>query len=90
MDQVVYSPKNMKGGKNKIILIDKNGKEEVREAIVNQLGNNKRLMRFTAPASQAGISVLSLPNDVMYLYLPLTGRKEELHRAQKKPKFCRN
>ena len=37
MDQVVYSPKNMKG-KNKIILIDKNGKEEVREAIVNQLG----------------------------------------------------
>jgi hypothetical protein len=85
MDQVVYSPKNMKG-KNKIILIDKNGKEEVREAIVNQLGNNKRLMRFTAPASQAGISVLSLPNDVMYLYLPAYG-KERGKQRRKNPKI---
>jgi hypothetical protein len=87
MDQVVYSPKNMKG-KNKIILIDKNGKEEVREAIVNQLGNNKRLMRFTAPASQAGISVLSLPNDVMYLYLPAYGKERRIASSAKNQNFA--
>ena len=35
MDDVMYSPKDMTGN-NKIILIDKNGKEETREATVQQ------------------------------------------------------
>ncbi|HEX9253813.1 MAG TPA: hypothetical protein VF870_16315, partial [Ignavibacteriaceae bacterium] len=57
MDDVMYSPKDLTG-KNRIVLIDKNGKEEIREATIQQKGNDKRIFRFTAPASQAGISVL--------------------------------
>ncbi|MGB4414491.1 MAG: hypothetical protein WBI53_06355, partial [Paludibacter sp.] len=40
MDDVMYSAKDMTG-KNTIILIDRNGKEEIREAIIQQKGNDK-------------------------------------------------
>jgi outer membrane lipoprotein-sorting protein len=87
MDDVMYSPKDMTG-KNKIILIDKNGKEEIREATVQQKGNDKRMFRFTSPASQAGISVLSLPNDVMYLYLPAFGKERRIASSAKNQNFA--
>ena len=64
MDDVMYSPKDMTG-KTTIVLIDKTGKEKTREADIVQKGTDKRIFRFTAPSSQAGIAVLSLPNDVM-------------------------
>jgi outer membrane lipoprotein-sorting protein len=73
MDDVMYSPKDMTGT-TKIVLIDKNGQESTREANVIQKGNDKRIFRFTAPSSQAGIAVLSLPDDVMYLYMPAFGK----------------
>lgn len=87
MDDVMYSPKDMTG-KNKIVLIDKAGKEEVREATIQQKGNDKRIFRFTAPASQAGISVLSLPNDVMYLYLPAFGKERRIATSAKNQNFA--
>ena len=87
MDDVMYSPKDMTG-KNKIILIDKNGKEEIREATVQQKGNDKRIFRFTSPASQAGISVLSLPDDVMYLYLPAFGKERRIATSAKNQNFA--
>ncbi len=87
MDEVMYSATDMTG-KNRIILIDKNGKEEVREAMVEQKGNNKRMFRFTSPASQAGISVLSLPDDVMYLYLPAFGRERRIATSAKNQNFA--
>jgi outer membrane lipoprotein-sorting protein len=87
MDNVMYSPKDMTG-KNKIILIDKNGKEEIREATVQQKGNDKRMFRFTSPASQAGISVLSLPADVMYLYLPAFGKERRIATSAKNQNFA--
>jgi outer membrane lipoprotein-sorting protein len=87
MDNVMYSPKDMTG-KNKIILIDKNGKEEIREATVQQKGTDKRMFRFTAPASQAGISILSLPADVMYLYLPAFGKERRIATSAKNQNFA--
>ena len=87
MDEVLYSSKDM-SGKQKIILIDKNGKEKTREAFFIQKGNDKRLFRFTAPASQAGISTLSLPNDVMYLYLPSFGKERRISSGVKSQKFA--
>ncbi|HCC70176.1 MAG TPA: hypothetical protein DEQ09_03365 [Bacteroidales bacterium] len=74
-------------GKNKIILIDKNGKEKIREATVQQKGNDKRMFSFTSPASQAGISVLSLPDDVMYLYLPAFGKERRIATSAKNHKM---
>jgi len=87
MDDIMYSPRDMVA-RNRITLIDRNGREEVREALVMQKGNDKRLMRFTAPASQAGISVLSLPNDVMYLYLPAFGRERRIASSAKNQNFA--
>lgn len=87
MDKVLYAPKDMTGT-NRIILIDQNGREEVREADVKQKGNDKRIMRFTSPASQSGIAVLALPDDVMYMYLPAFGRERRISSSVKNQNFA--
>lgn len=87
MDNVMYSPKDMTG-KNKIVLIDKTGKQKVREATIKQKGTDKRMFRFTSPSSQAGIAVLSLPNDVMYLYLPAFGKERRIATSAKNQNFA--
>jgi outer membrane lipoprotein-sorting protein len=87
MDHVLYAPQDMTG-KHTIILIDKNGKEETREATVMQKGTDKRLMRFTAPASQSGIAVLALPDDVMYMYLPAFGKERRIAASVKNQTFA--
>lgn len=87
MDDVMYAPKDLTGN-NKLILIDKNGKQEAREAYIKQKGTDKRIMRFTAPASQAGIAVLALPNDVMYMYLPAFGKERRISGSVKNQNFA--
>ncbi len=87
MDDVMYSPKDMTG-ETKIILIDKSGNQKTREANIIQKGTDKRIFRFTAPASQAGIAVLSLPNDVMYLYMPAYGKERRISSSVKNQKFA--
>jgi len=87
MDMVLYAPKDMTGI-NTLVLIDKNGKQEIREATIRQKGTDKRLMRFTSPASQAGIAVLALPNDVMYLYLPAFGKERRISASVKNQNFA--
>jgi outer membrane lipoprotein-sorting protein len=46
------------------------------------------MFRFTSPASQAGIAVLSLPNDVMYMYLPAFGRERRIASSAKNQNFA--
>lgn len=87
MDDVMYSPKDMQA-KTEIVLIDKAGKQKTREATMIQKGNDKRIFRFTAPASQAGIAVLSLPDDVMYLYMPAFGKERRIASHVKNQKFA--
>jgi len=87
MDNVMYSPKDMTG-KTKIVLIDKKGKEKIREADITQKGTDKRIFRFTAPSSQAGIAVLSLPDDVMYLYMPAFGKERRISSSVKSQNFA--
>ena len=87
MDDVMYSPKDMTG-KTKIVLIDKAGKEKTREADIIQKGTDKRIFRFTAPSSQAGIAVLSLPDDVMYLYMPAFGKERRISSSVKSQNFA--
>jgi outer membrane lipoprotein-sorting protein len=69
MDAVVNAPKDMHQFL-KMILIDKDGDEKERKSEMFQKGDDTRLVRFLSPADQKGISFLSLPDDVMYLYLP--------------------
>jgi outer membrane lipoprotein-sorting protein len=87
MDDVMFSSKDMIG-KQKIILNDKAGKEEHREATIKQKGTNKRMFRFTSPASQAGIAFLSLPDDIMYLYLPAFGKERRIATSAKNQNFA--
>lgn len=87
LDRVLYAPKDMKGT-NTLILIDKNGKQEVREAYLMQKGADKRLMRFTSPASQEGIAVLALPNNVMYMYLPAFKKERRISASVKNQNFA--
>jgi len=87
MDNVLFAPKDIKG-KLKIVLIDKNGKTKTREAIAMQKGMDKKIFRFIAPSSQAGIATLSLPNDLMYLYLPAFGKERRISSSVKSQKFA--
>ena len=87
MDDVMYSSKDMTG-KVKITLINKSGSKEQRAATVIQKGTHMRLFRFTEPASQDGIAILSLPNDVMYLYLPAFGKERRISSSVKNQKFA--
>ncbi len=87
MDDVMFSPKDMTG-KMRVVMTDKNGKQEVREATIQQKGSDLRLFRFTSPASQAGIAVLSLPGDVMYLYLPAFARERRIASSARNQNFA--
>ena len=78
MDSLMQAPKD-KAGKVKIILTNiKSGKEKVREAIMMQKGKDKRLYRYTLPESQAGIATLSLPDGVMWMYMPAFGKPKKI------------
>lgn len=77
MDKVIYGPSDQTNTV-RMILTDKNGNERIREATIWQKGSDKRLFRFITPASEAGIAFLSLPGDVMYLYMPAFGRERRI------------
>jgi len=86
MDQIGFSPKD-KQGKVAIVLIDKNGNEKVREAMMYQKGPDRKLYRYTKPESQAGIATLTLPNSVMWLYLPAFGKPRKISMLTKDSSF---
>jgi outer membrane lipoprotein-sorting protein len=82
----MFSAKD-KQGKISIILIEKDGKEKVREAMMMQKGKDKRLYRYTQPESQAGIATLSLPGDVTWLYMPAFGKPKKISMLAKSQSF---
>ncbi|MCD6167471.1 outer membrane lipoprotein-sorting protein [bacterium] len=86
-DAVVNAPKDQKM-LCKMILIDKNGREKVRETEMYQKGDDKRLVRFLSPADQKGIAFLGLPNDVQYLYLPAFKKVRRIASHVKNTKFA--
>ncbi|MCD4665577.1 MAG: outer membrane lipoprotein-sorting protein, partial [Bacteroidales bacterium] len=86
MDNLMSAPKD-KQAIVKIILTNKAGKEKVREAMMKQKGKDKKLYRYTKPESQAGISTLSLPDDIMWLYLPAIGKPTKISLLTKSQAF---
>lgn len=86
-DEVMYSAKDQES-KMKIILIDKQNREKVSEASVTQKGDEMRLFRFTAPASKSGIAFLSLPDDIMYIYMPAFGKERRIASHVKNQSFA--
>ncbi len=86
-DAVVNAPKDQKATLT-MILIDKNGNQKQRIAEFLQKGDDKRIMRFTAPADQKGIAFLGLPNDVQYLYMPAFHKVRRIASHVKNTKFA--
>ena len=71
-----------------MILTDKSGRQKERIIQVFQKGTEKRLFRFLSPADQKGISVLSLPDNVIYLYLPAFKRVKRIASHVKNNRFA--
>lgn len=86
-DAVMYAPKDQTA-KVTIILTDKKGNRQEREAEYVQKGSEMRLFKFTAPASQQGIAFLSLPEDVMYIYLPAYEKERRIASHVKNQTFA--
>lgn len=86
-DSVTYAPKDQVN-RIRTILTDSKGRTQEREAVATQMGNDYRLFRFTAPASQEGIAFLSLPDDVMYLYLPAYDKSRRIASHVKNQNFA--
>jgi len=87
VDDVINAPKDQDLS-IKLILIDKNGNEKVREMNMLQKGSDQRLVKFLSPADQKGIAFLSLPDDVMYLYLPAFKKVRRIASHIKNTKFA--
>ena len=69
VDAVVNAPKDQTQ-EMELQLIDKNGSERMRSLKMWQKGDDMRTVKFLEPADVRNIGFLSLPDDVMYLYLP--------------------
>ncbi len=87
VDEITSAPKDL-NQKLVITLIDKKGRKQVRKALFWQKGTQKRLFKFTEPASYKGIAFLSLPNNVMYLYMPAYGKERRIASSVKNQKFA--
>jgi outer membrane lipoprotein-sorting protein len=59
----------------------------VRVALFMQKGKDKKLYRYTQPESQAGIAILSLPDDVMWMYMPAFGKPKKISLLAKNQSF---
>jgi outer membrane lipoprotein-sorting protein len=86
MDNIMFSPKD-KQADVRMTLINKSDKEKVREALMLQKGTDKKLFKYTAPENQAGIGTLSLPDGVMWLYLPAFGKPKKISLLAKSQAF---
>ncbi len=69
MDALMSAPKD-KEAVVKMVLKDKSEKEKVREAIMKQKGQYHKIYRYTFPEKQVGTATLSLPDDIIWLYMP--------------------
>lgn len=87
VDQVFNAPKDQELIVQ-LILIDKNGKQKVREMLTMQKGSDRRLIRFLAPADQKGIAFLSLPGDMLYIYMPAFAKTRRIAGHVKNSKFA--
>ena len=56
----------------------KTGKSKLKKAELLQKGDSKKLFRYTYPESDAGIATLSLPNNEIYLYLPMFKKPKKI------------
>jgi len=77
---------------SEMILIDKKGKEEVREMIMfsqeGENGKSSTLVRFLSPKSVKGVTLLNINDgEKIHLYLPAFGKTKRIAGATKRDEF---
>lgn len=86
VDEAIFSASDRQA-KVKIILEKKGETQKVREAEMIQKGMDKKRYRYTYPESEAGIATLSLPDGVMWLYMPAFGKPKKISLLAKSQAF---
>ncbi|MBW6460318.1 MAG: outer membrane lipoprotein-sorting protein [Bacteroidales bacterium] len=86
MDQVIFAPKD-KQAQVKIMVSSGSKDDKIREAILMQKGADKKIYRYTKPESQAGVATLSLPGDIMWLYMPAFEKPKKISLLAKSQAF---
>lgn len=86
MDQVIFAPKD-KQAQVKINVSGGKKDDKIREAILMQKGADKKIYRYTIPESQAGVATLSLPGDIMWLYMPAFEKPKKISLLAKSQAF---
>lgn len=72
----------------KLVITDAKGNESQREMVMMQKGNDRRMVKFTAPPEQRGIAFLSLPGGLTYLYLPAYRQTRRIASHVRNQKFA--
>lgn len=86
MDNIIFAPKD-KVAKVKIVTYNNGKEDKVREAELKQKGSDKKIYRYTAPESQAGIATLSLPGDIMWMKMPAFDKPKKISLLAKSQAF---
>jgi outer membrane lipoprotein-sorting protein len=86
-DDVINAPKDAVI-LSTMTLTDKKGYKSERKLEMYQREGDYRLVRFLSPADQKGIAFLSLPDDVMYLYLPAFHKIRQIASHMKNQSFA--
>lgn len=86
MDALMSAPSD-KEAIVKMVLKDRSGKEKVREAVMKQKGQYKKLYRYTYPEKQVGTATLSLPDDVIWLFMPAFNKAVKITLLSKSQAF---
>ena len=87
MDDVVFAAKDKTSSIKMVMVNQKSGKEKTKEAVMMQKGTDMKLFRYTFPKSDSGIATLSLPNNEIYLYLPLFKKPKKITNLAEKNAF---
>lgn len=87
VDRTINAPKDQEMEAT-LILIDEKGNERTRVVRMYQKGEDRRLARFTEPADQRGIAMLSLPGGNIYLYLPAYKKVKRIASHVKNNRFA--
>lgn len=87
VDEVLFNAKDQQMVM-KILIMDKKGNKKEREVLIYQKADNKRLAKVLQPADQRGIGFLSLPGDIIYVYLPAYKKVRRIASHVKNNKFA--
>jgi outer membrane lipoprotein-sorting protein len=87
VDEAMSSPRDQ-DVEATLVLVDKDGNRKERALRMYQKGADTRMARFLAPADQKGISVLSLPDGSIYLYLPAFKKIKRIASSVKNSTFA--